>query len=130
MEKMLEIAIIVDSGLLAAVGGILLGAWQDIKGKQLPKFETTGNPQNDVKPVQKKGNIHERGAFVIVCAILSGAVGTMIGLFYFGFMAEGAIPNAYGRAFISLGAGFLMPRLLEYTESLSISKLVKRFFDK
>jgi cytochrome c biogenesis protein ResB len=130
MVEALEIAIIVDSGLLGSVGGILLGVWQDIKGKQLPKFETSDNPQDDVKPVQKKGNIHERGAFVIGCAILSGAVGAMIGLFYLGFMAEETIPNAYGRAFISLGAGFLMPRLLEHSESLSISNLVKRFFDK
>ena len=70
----------------------------------------------------------ERGAFVLACTLLSGFLGLLIGLYYLGFAQE-STPNIYGQVFISLLTGFLMPNILEYSESLSISKLVNRFFN-
>lgn len=130
MSEEMEIAILFNSAAFSAVGGLLLGLWHDIKGKKMPEFETTSDPEKEPKRVQTKANTHERTAFVFACMILSGALGAMIGLYYLGFMAQESIPNAYGRAFISLGAGFLMPKIFEYTDSLAISNLARRFFDK
>ncbi|MFY0670166.1 MAG: hypothetical protein JXQ95_19195 [Alteromonas stellipolaris] len=130
MAQEAEIIILVQSGGFAAIGGLMLGLWQDIKGKQLPAFETTESPATDKKAVQKKQNVRARAAFVFTCSVLSAVLGLMIALYYLGFMATESIPNAYGRAFISIGAGFLMPKILEHTESLSISKLTSRYFGK
>ncbi|EIV1855637.1 hypothetical protein ACWOGY_004239 [Vibrio vulnificus] len=127
MEEGMEIAVLIESGAYAAVGGLLIGFWHDIKGKELPDFEEIQPGQTQPKRVQSRSNLSERGAFVLACAVLSGFVGTMIGLYYLGFMELESVPNRYARAFIALGSGFLMPKILEYTESLSISKLIKRF---
>lgn len=126
----MEIAIIAQSGLFAAVGGILIGLWHDIKDSKLPAYETTesSDAEKKKKKKQTRANLHERGAFVFACAILSGFIGAMIGLYYLGFMDDESLPNVYGRAFIAFGSGFLMPKIFEHTESLSISKLINKFF--
>ena len=128
MSNELEIALLINNTGASAVGGALIGIWHDIKGKRLPEFRTTDNPDNDQPRRQARDNISERGAFVMACTLLSGFLGLLIGLYYLGFAQE-STPNIYGQVFISLLTGFLMPNILEYSESLSISKLVNRFFN-
>lgn len=113
----------------SALGGILIGAWHDIKGINFTKFEMDSNSDKQKVMVQTKDNSRERGAFIGACSLLSGVIGLMIGLYFLGFLAEEDIPNIYQRMFIGISAGFLMPKILEYTDSLSISKLVKRILE-
>ncbi|HGS4592171.1 TPA: hypothetical protein ACMDWJ_003484 [Vibrio cholerae] len=122
----LEIALLINNAGASAVGGALIGVWHDIKGKRLPEFRTVDNPENDPPRRQARSNISERGAFVMACTLLSSFVGLLIGLYYLGFAKE-STPNIYGQIFIALLAGFLMPKLLEHSEKMSISKLISRF---
>ena len=126
----MDLYILLTSTGYACFGGALIGYWHDIKGKKLPEFEVTLRPDQDVEPVQTKSNRRERLWFVFACTLLSGVIGLMIGLYYLGFMDIEELPNGYARAFISILAGFLTPKVLEYSDSLSISKLIDRFRDK
>jgi hypothetical protein len=120
---------LVWSTFYSALGGILIGVSHDIKGKKLPTFEVENKSNKQEGMVQTKKNLQERGAYLGACTILSGVIGFMIGLYYLGFLSEENIPNIYQRIFIGISAGFLMPKILEYTESLSLSKLVKRILE-
>jgi hypothetical protein len=125
MTEQMEIAILINSSAFSFSAGLLIGFWHDIKDQKMPRISAAGGDKR-----QSKQNFYERMAFAFTCAILSGFVGAMIGLYYLGFMTDLTMPNAYGRAFISLGAGFLMPKIFEHTDSLSISKLIGKFFAK
>jgi hypothetical protein len=100
------------SAFYSTIGGILIGISHDIKGKTLPAFEVESKQNRQEGMVQTKRNTHERGFFIFACALLSGVIGFMIGLYFLGFMAKEDLPNIYQLIFIGISEGFLIPKIL------------------